>query len=274
MRMRARAGALPGAWPAALSGVPSAGWTRTVAVTAATALTVTTLAACGGSGKTEPTAARAVTSAPPAPSTSASSSPSPRPSAPSKAPSAPSNAPSTSSARLAPALLRLEDLPAGFRSEPLTARNLPSLIKGCAGLEVLQQGNIADQAQAEWTKGALDDYVDEAVIQPRGETAATLVAKAAKALNDCGSVKVVEEGLSVTLHATPLDLPRIGDASHAWHTSANYGIGSMEMNVVLIQQGDLAVLIAQTRINGQAKPDLTLAAAKAAAQRAADFQKK
>ncbi|NUR30338.1 MAG: hypothetical protein HOV83_31550, partial [Catenulispora sp.] len=144
----------------------------------------------------------------------------------------------------------------------------------CAGLEVLQQGNIADQAQAEWTKGALDDYVDEAIIQPKGETAATLVAKAAKALNDCGSVKVVEEGLSVTLQATPLDLPRVGDASHAWHTSAKYGIGSMEMNVVLIQQGDLAVLIAQTRINGQAKPDLTLTAAKAAAQRAAEFQKK
>ncbi|MFD0632553.1 hypothetical protein ACFQ9X_14025 [Catenulispora yoronensis] len=100
------------------------------------------------------------------------------------------------------------------------------------------------------------------------------MSKAAKALNDCGSVKVTEEGLSVTLHATPLDLPQIGTASHAWHTSAKYGFGSMEMNVVLIQQNDLAVLIAQTRINGQANPDLTLSAAKAAAQRAADFQKK
>jgi hypothetical protein len=248
MRMRARAGAL-------------------AIMTAA----VATLAACGGSSAAKPSAAAAATSASPAPSTPASSPPS-TPAAASS--SAPSNAPSTSSARLAPALLHLEDLPSGFRSEPLTARNLPSLIKGCAGLELLQQGNIADQAQAEWTKGALDDYVDEAIIQPKGETAATLVDKAAKALNDCGTVKVVEEGLAVTLHATPLDLPRVGDASHAWHTGAKYGIGSMEMNVVLIQQGDLAVLIAQTRINGQAKPDLTLTAAKAAAQRAAEFQKK
>ena len=48
-----------------------------------------------------------------------------------------STAPSTSSSRLAPALLQLSDLPDGFRTEPLTERNLPSLIKGCPGLEVL-----------------------------------------------------------------------------------------------------------------------------------------
>jgi hypothetical protein len=167
----------------------------------------------------------------------------------------------------------LSDLPAGFRSEGLTQRNLPSLIKGCAGLEVLQQSNIGDQAQAEWTKGALDDYVDEAIIEPKGETAASLVAKAASALNSCGAVKVTEEGLSVTLHATPLSLPKVGDASHAWHTSATFGIASMEMNVVLMQQGNLVVLIAQTRVDGHTNDPLTLSASQAAAKRAADFQK-
>ncbi|MBW8802574.1 MAG: hypothetical protein JF587_01750 [Catenulisporales bacterium] len=231
-----------------------------------------TLAGCGGSsGGAAKTGTDAATISAPAPTSTSTSTAS---STPPPTTSAPSNTASTSSARLAPALLRLEDLPSGFRSERLTERNLPSLIKGCAGLEVLQQAAIGDQAQAEWTKGALDDYVDEAVIQPRGESAATLVDKAAKALDACGSVKVVEEGLSVTLHATPLSLPRIGTASHAWHTTAKYGIGSMEMNVVLIQQDDLVVLLAQTRIDGQSKADLTLAAAKAAAQRAADFQKK
>ncbi|NUP48567.1 MAG: hypothetical protein HOW97_14860 [Catenulispora sp.] len=244
--------------------------TRAGAATTATALLAAALTACGGSSSAKPAGAAnvttAATSASPSPSAPATSSPSPS--------ATPGTTASTSSARLAPALLRLEDLPSGFRSEPLTARNLPSMIKGCANLEILQQGNIADQAQAEWTKGALDDYIDEAIIQPQGETAATLVDKAAKALNDCGSVKVVEEGLSVTLHATPLDLPQVGTASHAWHTTAKYGFGSMEMNVVLIQQGDLAVLVAQTRINGQANPDLTLSAARAAAERAADFQKK
>ncbi|NUR58066.1 MAG: hypothetical protein HOV87_05120 [Catenulispora sp.] len=252
------------------AGAPRGAKTRTSArATAATALLTATLAACGGSSTPKPTAAVAT------PSTAATttSNPASSPSTPTSSTPTPSNAPSTSSTRLAPALLRLEDLPSGFRSEPLTARNLPSLIKGCSGLEILQQANIADQAQAEWTKGALDDYIDEAIIQPQGETAATLVEKAAKALNDCGSVKVVEEGLSVTLHATPLDLPQLGTASHAWHTTAKYGFGSMEMNVVLIQQGNLAVLVAQTRINGQANQELTLSAAQAAAKRAADFQK-
>ena len=188
--------------------------------------------------------------------------------------STPSGGPSTSSARLAPALIQLADLPSGFRSEGLTQRNLPSMIRGCPGLEVLQQANIGDQAQAEWTKGALDDYVDEAVIQPRGESAASLVDKASSALTACGSVKVTEEGLSVTLHATPLSLPRVGDASHAWHTSAKFGIASMEMNVVLVQQDKLVLLIAQTRVDGHTDDALTLAASQAAARRAADFQKR
>ena len=239
---------------------------RAAAATAALAV----LAGCGGSktsgqaasaqaAKTAPTS---TTPSAPAPATAGTSTP------------APSTAPSTSSARLAPALIQLSDLPSGFRSEGLTQRNLPGLIKGCAGLEVLQQSNIADQAQAEWTKGALDDYVDEAIIQPRGESAASLVDKASAALTSCGSVKVMEEGLSVTLHATPLDLPRVGTASHAWHTSAKFGIASMEMNVVLMQQDDLVVLIAQTRVDGHTNDDLTLSASQAAARRVADFQKR
>jgi hypothetical protein len=234
--------------------------------TAATAA-LAVLAGCGGS-KTSGPAAQAAKSAPTSTTPSA-----PAPTTPSTSASAPATAPSTSSARLAPALIQLSDLPSGFRSEGLTQRNLPGLIKGCAGLEVLQQSNIADQAQAEWTKGALDDYVDEAIIQPRGESAASLVDKASAALTSCGSVKIVEEGLSVTLHATPLDLPRVGTASHAWHTSATFGIASMEMNVVLMRQGDLVVLIAQTRVNGHTNDDLTLSASQAAAKRAADFQK-
>lgn len=251
---------------------------RTLLGTAtAAALALTVLAGCGGSkgsatgsGAAKPDSPAAAAAGQPAtPSTQAPTTPA----TPTAGTSAPSGAPSTSSSRLAPALIQLSDLPTGFRSEGLTQRNLPSLIKGCAGLEVLQQSNIGDQAQAEWTKGALDDYVDEAVIQPQGESAAGLVAKAADALNSCGSVKVVEEGLSVTLHATPLDLPQIGTASHAWHTSAKYGIASMEMNVVLMQQGGLVVLIAQTRVDGHSNDALTLSASQAAAKRAADFQK-
>jgi hypothetical protein len=240
----------------------------------AAAAAVATLAGCGGSKGSHTTAsgnaAATQTTATATPVTPATPS---TPTAPADSTSAPSGAPSTSSARLAPALLQLSDLPAGFRSESLTQRNLPSLIKGCPGLEVLQQSNIGDQAQAEWTKGALDDYVNEAVIQPQGETAASLVAKAANALTTCGTVKVTEEGLSVTLHATPLNLPQVGTASHAWHTSATFGIASMEMNVVLVQQDNLVLLIAQTRVDGHTNDDLTLSASQAAAKRAVDFQK-
>ncbi|MEY9926528.1 hypothetical protein ABH926_001150 [Catenulispora sp. GP43] len=241
------------------------------AATAATAA-LAVLAGCGTSNGSS--AAKAEAAATTAASNTAPATPtSPATPATTAGTPAPSGAPSTSSARLAPALIQLSDLPAGFRSEGLTQRNLPSLIKGCAGLEVLQQANIGDQAQAEWTKGALDDYVDEAVIQPQGETAASLVQKAASALNSCGSVKVTEEGLSVTLTATPLNLPQVGTASHAWHTSAKFGIASMEMNVVLMQQDDLVVLIAQTRVDGHSNDALTLSASQAAAKRAAEFQK-
>jgi hypothetical protein len=168
--------------------------------------------------------------------------------------------------------MTLDDLPSGFRTRPLTLRNLPSLIHGCPGLEELQQTGIADQAQAEWTRGALDAYLDEAVLDPHGDTAAGLVEKSAKALNACGSVKVVEEGLSVTLTVTPLALASVGDASHAWHTTGKLGL-PMEMNVVLIQQGGLVVLVAQTHVGGKTDDDLTLQAAQAAAKKAADFQK-
>ena len=237
------------------------------AATAATAA-VAMLAGCGGSKGSHTASGNAAATQT---TTGTGTTATPTPSTPTSP--ADGTAPSTSSARLAPALLQLSDLPAGFRDEPLTARNLPSLIKGCAGLEVLQQANIGDQAQAEWTKGALDDYINEAVIQPRGETAASLVDKASSALDSCGSVKVTEEGLSVTLHATPLTLPQVGTASHAWHTSAKFGIASMEMNVVLIQQDDLVVLVAQTRVDGHSNDALTLSASQAAAKRAADFQK-
>src|SRR6185312_11263407 len=125
---------------------PSGGTTmriRTLLGTAAAATAaLAVLAGCGGSktsgqaasaqaAKTAPTSR--TPSAPP-PATAGTSTP------------APSTAPSTSSARLTPALIQLSDLPSGFRSEGLTQRNLPGLIKGCAGLEVLQQSNIADQA--------------------------------------------------------------------------------------------------------------------------------
>lgn len=241
----------------------------TAAATAALAM----VAGCGGSKGSSAKAQAAANAATASTARSATPSAPASPTSPTGRPSSASTAPSTSSARLAPALIQLSDLPEGFRSEGLTQRNLPSLIKGCAGLEVLQQSNIGDQAQAEWTKGALDDYVDEAIIEPRGETAASLVAKAASALNSCGAVKVTEEGLSVTLHAIPLSLPKVGDASHAWHTSATFGIASMEMNVVLMQQGNLVVLIAQTRVDGHTNDPLTLSASQAAAKRAADFQK-
>lgn len=238
------------------------------------ALAVTlALAGCGGSGKAQ-TAAPVGSAGSGSPSPGAASQSSPTspisPSSPSSP--TPSAADPTSSARLAPALLTLADLPSGFRTRPLTARNLPSLIHGCPGLEELQQSGIGEQAQGEWTRGALDAYLDEAVIQPHGDTAAGLVEKTAKALDACGSVKVVEEGLSVTLTATPLPLAKVGDASHAWHTTGKL-ILPMEMNVVLIQQGGLVVLVAQTHVGGQTDDALTLQAAQAAAKRAADFQK-
>jgi len=227
---------------------------------AAIALTGT---ACGGSAKPHPAANPAGSSPAPAASTSA---------APPASPTAPGSMNPASSDRLAPALLTLADLPSGFRSRPLTLRNLPSLIHGCPGLEELQQTGIADQAQAEWTRGALDAYLDEAVIEPHGDTAAALVSKTATALNACGSVKVVEEGLSVTLTATPLDLPQVGDSSHAWHTTGKLAI-PMQMNVVLIQQNNLVILLAQTHVGGPTDDALTLQVSQAAAKKAAAFQK-
>lgn len=225
-----------------------------------------TLAGCGGSSK--PQAGPAT----PPPSTSSTAPLTPSAGASSQTSPTPAATEPTSSARLAPALISLSDLPSGFRTRPLTARNLPSLIHGCPGLEELQQTGIGDQAQGEWTRGALDAYIDEAVIQPRNDTAAGLVEKTAKALDACGSVKVVEEGLSVTLTATPLPLAKVGDASHAWHTTGKLVL-PMEMNVVLVQQGDLVVLVAQTHVGGQTDDALTLLTAQAAAKRAAEFQK-
>jgi hypothetical protein len=226
------------------------------------------VSACGGSSKP---AAKGLNGTD-TPVTPMSATPA-TPTGASGSPTAPGTMSEDSSARLAPALMTLDELPSGFRTRPLTLRNLPSLIHGCPGLEELQQTGIADQAQAEWTRGAFDAYLDEAVIQPRNDTAAALVEKTAKALDACGSVKVVEEGLSVTLTATPLPLAKVGDASHAWHTTGKLGL-PMEMNVVLIQQGDLAVLVAQTHVGGATDDALTLVAAQAAAKRAADFQKK
>lgn len=250
---------------------------RGAAAIAAAATAGAMLAGCGGSSssKTAPTAAGATagasgasaTSAPPSSGTSGSGSPTPLVTA---------TAPiTTSSARLSPALLTLADLPAGFTRHALGAKNLPSLIHGCPGLEVLQQTGIGDIAQGEWADGGLtSDYIDEAVIEPKGATAAELVAQSAKALDGCGSVQVVEEGFGVTLTAKPLTLAETGDASHAWKTTGRYAGIPMELNVVLIQQGELVVLLAQTHISGRADDALTLRAAKAAAARAAAFQKK
>lgn len=252
---------------------------RGATAVAAAATAIAMLAGCGGSGshKASPAAATAGASstngglAASADSGSTSSAPA----SPTTSPAVPLTAPiTTSSTRLSPALLAVSDLPAGFREHALTARNLPSLIHGCPGLETLQQTGINDMAQGEWAQGGLlDPYIDEAVMEPRGTSAAQLVADSAKALNACGSVDVVEEGHSVTLTATPLTLAKAGDASYAWHTTGRYAGIPMELNVALVQQGDLVVLIAQTRIGGHADQALTSQAAQAGAARAAAFQK-
>jgi hypothetical protein len=239
-----------------------------VAGTLGAAILVSALGGCGGSSRQN-----AADKPSQAVSGSSSSSPSAAVVTTPSAPSTPSAAASKSSAKLTPALLTLADLPPGFRSEPLTVRNLPSLIHGCAGLEELQTTGIGDQAQAEWTRGAFDAYVDEAVIQPRGDTAAGLVEKTSKALNACGSVKVTEEGLSVTLTTTPLALAKVGDASYAWHATGEYAGISMAMNVVLVQAGSLVVLLAQTHVSGATDDALTLQAAQVAVTRAMAFQK-
>jgi hypothetical protein len=246
--------------------------------TAATlgSLCALSLVACGGSGSAKPAAdgsrSGTASSSGSATSHTGASSASPMPTS-TATPTAPGSMDPASSARLSPALLTTADLPAGFHSRPLTLRNLPSLVHGCPGLEALQQTGIGDQAQGEWTRGALDAYLDEAVIEPRGDTAAGLVAKTAAALDACGTVKVVEEGLSVTLTVTPLALPPVGDASHAWHTTGKLVL-PMQMNVVLVQQGGLVVLLAQTHVGGPTDDALTLQAARAAVQKAADFQKR
>ena len=236
------------------------------------------LAACGGSGSAKRAGgaggvAASASGTPSGASSVMSSSPSPSAAAATATPTAPGSMDPSSSARLSPALLTPADLPAGFHTRPLTLRNLPSLVHGCPGLEALQQTGIGDQAQGEWTRGALDAYLDEAVIEPRGDTAAGLVAKTAAALDACGSVKVVEEGLSVTLTVTPLALPSVGDTSHAWHTTGKLVL-PMQMNGVLVQQGALVVLLAQTHVGGPTDEALTLQAARAAAQKAADFQRR
>jgi hypothetical protein len=220
------------------------------------------LSGCGGSSTT-------ASSAP----TNGASSPVTSTTAPPATSATPSAMTSTSSAKLAPALMTLADLPSGFRSESLTIRNLPSLIGGCAGLSELQATGIGDQAQAEWTRGALDAYIDEVVIQPQNDTAAGLVSKTAQALNACGSVTVTEEGLSVKLTATSLPLAKVGDQSFAWHTTGSYAGISMQMNVVMVQAGSLVVLLAETHVSGATDDALTLQAAQAATARALAFQK-
>lgn len=246
---------------------------RGAAAAAAAVAGIVMLAGCGGSAapKASPAAAGATSGTPGATSapTSSASSATPSPSLTATAPI------TTSSARLSPALLTLADLPAGFTRHELGAKNLPSLIHGCPGLEVLQQSGIGDIAQGEWANGGLTSlYIDEAVIEPKGESAASLVADSARALDACGSVQVVEEGFGVTLTAKPLALDKIGDASHAWKTTGAYAGIPMELNVVLVQQGDLVVLLAQTHISGHADDALTQKATQAAAARAAAFQKK
>ena len=248
---------------------------RGAAAIAAVATAGAVLAGCGGSSSSRTAPAAAGTTAGASGSSATSAPPSPGASGSPTAPLTATAPITTSSARLSPALLTLADLPAGFTRHELGAKNLPSLIHGCPGLEVLQQTGIGDIAQGEWANGGLtSDYLDEAVIEPKGATAAGLVALSAKALDDCGSVQVVEEGFGVTLTARPLPLAGTGDASHAWKTTGRYAGIPMELNVVLIQQGDLVVLLAQTHISGQADDALTLRAAKAAAARAAAFQKK
>jgi hypothetical protein len=248
---------------------------RGAAAVAAAVTGIAMVAGCGGSAAPKAAPAAGATSEPPgatsAPTPSASPSPSATPS-----PSLTATAPiTTSSTRLSPALLTLTDLPAGFTRHELGAKNLPSLIHGCAGLEALQQTGIGDIAQGEWANGGLTSaYIDEAVIEPKGVSAAGLVAESAKALDACGSVQVVEEGFGVTLTAKPLSLAEMGDASHAWKTTGDYAGIPMELNVVLVQQGGLVVLLAQTHIGGHADDALTLQAAQAAAARAAAFQKK
>lgn len=249
---------------------------RGAAMIAGVATGMILVAGCGGSATPKTAAAVAALPSATSPAGTPGGVPSSSASTVTSMPSLTATAPiTTSSARLTPALLQLSDLPAEWSQHALGARNLPSLIHGCPGLEVLQQTGIGDMAQGEWARGGLTrPYVDEAVIEPKGTSAADLVAASAKALDACGSVEVVEEGFGVKLTATPLALPQIGDASHAWHTTGAYAGIPMELNVVLVQQGNLVVLLAQTHVGGATDDALTLQAAQNAAARAAAFQKK
>jgi hypothetical protein len=147
------------------------------------------------------------------------------------------------------ALLRAADLPAGYRNEPLTGRNLPSALSGCAPLSAAW-ASLGPYAQVELTPGPRGPYLDQAVIDQGDATRAdTLVRSVVGALAGCGRVTVTEEGFAVPLTVTPIGWPTYGDASHAYRASGSYAGVPLGMRVLLVRQGQLVTILMETGVS-------------------------
>src|SRR6266487_4392132 len=112
-------------------------------------------------------------------------------------------------------VLGLGDLPPGFVARPLTSRNLPSDLTGCAGLQQLTGDSIGRHEQAEFFRPPIGPWIDEAVIAPASRPAARLTAALARAIARCSSVTVTEEGYRVTLALAPAPAPAPAAAAPA-----------------------------------------------------------
>jgi len=214
-----------------------------------------------------------------------------RPAAPSLPPAASSPARPADLKRL---VLGLGDLPPGFVARPLTSRNLPSDLTGCAGLQQLTGDSIGRHEQAEFFRPPIGPWIDEAVIAPAsrpaasgsaaggsaGGTAARLTAALARAIARCSSVTVTEEGYRVTLALAPAPAPAsaapaaaaasaAGREAHAYRATGALGGIPLEMDIVLTRVGGVVLLLTNTSLGGTADPALTATAVRAAAARAA-----
>ncbi len=183
---------------------------------------------------------------------------------------------SPSLADLRARLLRLGDLPSGFIPRPLTRRNLPSDLTGCAPLEKVMAGGIGRHEQVEFFRLPFGPWIDEAVIQPAHAGAAETTARLAAAIDDCSSVTVTEEGERVELalsKAAPITSPTsvrkvTGRGMHTYRgTGELRGVG-LSLQIVLARAGHLVLLITNTGLGRTPDPELGAKVVRAALARA------
>lgn len=174
-------------------------------------------------------------------------------------------------------LLSLADLPSGFVTRPLTARNLPTDLTGCPPLERLMTGALGRHEQAEFFRPPLGPWIDEAIIEPRGGKPEQIAGRLAKAIDGCDSVTVTEEGHRVLLRITsdpaptpaPVVTPVGGRVTRSYRATGSLGGFGLRMDIVLGHAGSSIVLLTDTALASAMDPALTAQAARIALDRAA-----